>query len=64
MLPGDQRMVNWTQRLEWPMKWHVVIYGTSCTTTPISVTWSKWYIRKVPFFLGAQTLDMNLLSCC
>jgi hypothetical protein len=20
MLPGDQRMVNWTQRLEWPMK--------------------------------------------
>jgi hypothetical protein len=31
---------------------------------PISVTCSKWYIRKAPFVLGAQPLDVNLLSRC
>jgi hypothetical protein len=31
---------------------------------PISVTFSKWYIRKAPFVLGAQPLDMSLLSHC
>jgi hypothetical protein len=25
--------------------------------SPISVTCSKWYIRKAPFVLGAHTLD-------
>jgi hypothetical protein len=31
---------------------------------PISVICSKWHIRKAPFVLGAQPLDVNLLSCC
>jgi hypothetical protein len=31
---------------------------------PISVTCSKWCIRKAPFVLGAQPLDMSLLSRC
>jgi hypothetical protein len=35
-----------------------------CTLPPISVTCSKWYIRKAPFVLGAQPLHVNLLSCC
>jgi hypothetical protein len=30
----------------------------------ISVTCSKWYIRKAPFALRAQPLDLSLLSCC
>jgi hypothetical protein len=25
--------------------------------SPVSVTCSKWYIRKAPFVLGAQPLD-------
>jgi hypothetical protein len=32
--------------------------------TPISITCSKRYVRKVPFVLRAQPLDMNLLSFC
>jgi hypothetical protein len=39
----------------------VTMYGTSCAPPPISVTCSKWYIRKPPFVLGAQPLDM---ICC
>jgi hypothetical protein len=33
---------------------------------PISVTCYKWYIRKAPFVLGAQSLDMSpeSLSAC
>jgi hypothetical protein len=31
---------------------------------PISATCSKQYIRKAPFVLGAQPLDMSLLSRC
>jgi hypothetical protein len=31
---------------------------------PISVTCSKWYIRKPPFVLRTQPLDANPLSCC
>jgi hypothetical protein len=31
---------------------------------PISVTCSKWYIRKTPFALRAQPLDANPLSYC
>jgi hypothetical protein len=34
------------------------------TVPPISVTCSKWYVRKAPFVLGAQALDANPLSCC
>jgi hypothetical protein len=30
---------------------------------PISVICSKWYIRKAPFVLRAQPLDLSLLSC-
>jgi hypothetical protein len=29
---------------------------------PISVTCSKWYIRKAPFVLGAQSLNENLYN--
>jgi hypothetical protein len=29
---------------------------------PVSVTCSKWYIRKASFVLGAQPLDANPLS--
>jgi hypothetical protein len=60
MFPGDQRRVTSPQRLKQPMKWHVSLHGTSCTS--ISVTCSKWYIRKAPFVLGAQPLDMSPLS--
>jgi hypothetical protein len=31
---------------------------------PISVTHSKWYIRRAPFVLRAQPLGVNLLSRC
>jgi hypothetical protein len=51
MLPGDQRRITSSQRLKQPMKWHVIMYGTSCTS-PISVTCSEWYIRKAPLFSG------------
>jgi hypothetical protein len=30
----------------------------------IYVTCSKWYLRKAPFVLGAQPLDMSPLSHC
>jgi hypothetical protein len=33
------------------------MYETSCTFPHISVTCSKWYIRKAPFVLGAQPLE-------
>jgi hypothetical protein len=32
--------------------------------SPISVTGSKWYIKKAPFVLRAQPLDSSLLSRC
>jgi hypothetical protein len=32
--------------------------------SPISVTYSKWHIRKAPFVLHAQPLAMNPLSRC
>jgi hypothetical protein len=31
-------------------------------SSPISVTCSKWYIRKAPFVLGAQPLNSSPLS--
>jgi hypothetical protein len=31
---------------------------------PLSVTCSKWHIRKAPFVLRVQPLDMSLLSRC
>jgi hypothetical protein len=30
----------------------------------ISVTCSKWYIRKARFVFGAQPLDLSPLHCC
>jgi hypothetical protein len=54
-LGQEQRRVTLPQR-------YVTMYGTSCTS--ISVTHSKWYIRKAPFVLGAQPLDENPLSGC
>jgi hypothetical protein len=38
--------------------------GWAVPLPPISVTCSKWYIRKAPCVLGAQPLGMSLLSCC
>jgi hypothetical protein len=32
--------------------------------TQISVTYSKWYIRKAPFAPGAQSLHMSPLIRC
>jgi hypothetical protein len=55
-LPGDQR-------LEWSMKLHVIMYGRSYTPS-ISVICSKWYIRKAPFVLRAQLLDLSLVNHC
>jgi hypothetical protein len=60
MLLGDKRRVTSPQKLKQPMKKHVwdKLYPL------ISVACSKWYIKKAPFVLGAQPLDMSLLSCC
>jgi hypothetical protein len=38
--------------------------GQAVPLSPISVTCSKWYIRKAPFVPGAQPLDMSLLNLC
>jgi hypothetical protein len=37
--------------------------GQAVTPPPISVTCSKWYIRKVPLVLRSQPLDSRTLSC-
>jgi hypothetical protein len=39
------------------------MYGTSCTPPrPISITCFKWYTRKAPFVLSAQSAEL-LLAC-
>jgi hypothetical protein len=58
MLPGDQRRV--TSEIDNEITCDYKLYPFP----PISVTCSKSYIRKAPFALGAQPLDVSLLSRC
>jgi hypothetical protein len=63
MLPGDQGRVTSPQRLK---QLKTCDYIWDKLYPPISVTSSKWYIRKAPFVLSAQPLDMStesLLAC-
>jgi hypothetical protein len=46
MLPGDQRRVTLPQRLKQPMTYMWLCIGQA--VPPMSVTCSKWYIRKAP----------------
>jgi hypothetical protein len=61
MLPGDQRRVTLPQWLKQSIRWHVISMGQA-VPTPISVTPSKWYIRKALYVLEAQPLDSSLLN--
>jgi hypothetical protein len=63
-LGRDQRRITSPQKLKWPVKQHVAMYGQAVLPTPIPVTCSKWHTRKAPFVHSAQPLDMSPLSCC
>jgi hypothetical protein len=63
MVPAEQRRANLAPDVRVANEM-TCNYVWDKLQPPISVTCSKWYIRKAPFVLGAQPLDSSLLSRC